>query len=56
MTIISSSFVTGVNYSKDSKGNDLHIPEEIDHWNIFEGMVTIYYKSGFFIEIVRIHG
>lgn len=30
------------------------IPDKIDHFNIFGGMITIYYKSGCFIEISRI--
>lgn len=29
------------------------LPEKIDHINIFEGLITIYYTSGKFIEITR---
>lgn len=30
------------------------IPEQIDRWNIMDGLITIYYKNGFVIEIGRI--
>lgn len=33
---------------------DIIIPEKVDHFNIFEGMTTIYYKSGHYIEVTRI--
>ena len=35
------------------KTRDVHIPEKIDHFNIFEGIITIYYISGYFMEISR---
>lgn len=31
------------------------IPEKIDHWNLMEGLITIYYESGFTMEISRIY-
>lgn len=32
---------------------ELIIPEKIDHFNIYEGMITIYYQCGKTIEITR---
>jgi hypothetical protein len=34
---------------------DVIIPEKVDHFNISEGMTTIYYKSGHYLEIRRIN-
>jgi len=28
-------------------------PKEIDHWNIFHNLITIYYKDGSFLEISK---
>lgn len=40
--------------SKDkSENKDIVITENIDHFNIFEGMTTIYYRSGGYIEITK---
>jgi hypothetical protein len=36
-------------------GKDLHIPINISSWNIFEGLVTIFYENGFFMEVGRIN-
>jgi hypothetical protein len=47
LTIISESFNT--------KNKTIRLPFEIDHWNIFEGMVTIYYKCGCLLEVSRIN-
>jgi hypothetical protein len=30
------------------------MPAEIDHWNLIDGLITIYYKTGFEMEISRI--
>jgi len=27
--------------------------KEIDHWNIFENMITIYYKDSSFVEVTK---
>lgn len=35
--------------------NVIRLLDRIDHWNIFAGMVTVYYKSGCLIEITRIN-
>jgi len=41
--------------SKSYKESDtIRWPQEIDHWNIIEGMITIYYKNGCYIEITRV--
>jgi len=31
------------------------IPVRIDHWNIVDGLITIYYSTGFEMEISRIN-
>jgi hypothetical protein len=31
------------------------IPAHIHHWHLMDGMITIYYDSGFEIEITRIN-
>lgn len=48
MTVINTT-TTGKN------ADNIRIVSEIDHWNIIEGMVTIYYKSGSIMEISRIN-
>lgn len=35
------------------KAFDVHIPEKIDHFNIIDGMITIYYEDGNYLEITR---
>jgi hypothetical protein len=32
----------------------LCIPKKIDHWNIMDGLITIYYEDGLEMEISRI--
>ena len=54
ITILSECFfIKKTNTSLN--GKDLHIPANIKSWNIFEGLVTIYYESGLFMEISRIN-
>ena len=31
------------------------IPAKIDHWHLMDGLITIYYTSGFEMEITRIN-
>lgn len=52
ITVLSESIV--FENDKTWKNLEFHIPETIDHFNIFEGLVTIYYKNGCFLEISRI--
>jgi hypothetical protein len=56
ITVLSESEVTiNLGPSKDKPNNkDLVITDKIDHFNIFEGMITIYYSSGGYIEITKI--
>lgn len=37
--------------SQDKKPFIERFPFEIDHWNIFAGMITIYYKCGCYMEV-----
>jgi hypothetical protein len=30
------------------------VAAEIDHWNLIDGLITIYYKTGYEMEISRI--
>jgi hypothetical protein len=53
ITVISRCEVNIENRKLDI--DDLHIPIKIDHFNICEGMVTIYYQDGHFLEISRIY-
>jgi len=55
MTILSHSYIQTKTYKRGDPGETYSIPEKIDHFNIFEGMITIYYTSGFEMEITRIH-
>jgi hypothetical protein len=52
MTIISESFL----YFSDKKPFDYtyHCPWNLEHSNIIEGIITLYYKHGYFMEISRI--
>jgi hypothetical protein len=56
MTIMSHSYIVDKNNSTTGPGNDYHLAESMDHFNMFEGLITIYYKSGFYMEINRIYG
>lgn len=38
---------------QNSKPYDIHIPEKIERFNICNGMITIYYQGGNFLEISR---
>jgi hypothetical protein len=33
---------------------DLHFPYNIDHWNLIDGIITIYYDNGLIMEVTRI--
>lgn len=33
----------------------VRLPYGIDHWNIIEGMITIYYKNGLIMEVTRVN-
>lgn len=55
MTILSESIVTTGLQLQSKKPITINIPETIDHWNIIEGLITIYYNSGYIMEIQRIH-
>lgn len=51
------SSMTVCSDSKSSNSNvkgDLHFPYEIDHWNIVDGVITVYYKNGLIMEVTRI--
>ena len=52
ITILSESQV--LEKGKDFKLHEFHIPEAIDHFNIYEGLITIYYKNDCFLEVSRI--
>ena len=47
ITIISQS-------SRINESEIIRLTTEIDHFNIFSGMITIYYRSGCFIEITKL--
>jgi hypothetical protein len=47
------SFV-GLKEFKQKEFQCYTMPAEIDHWNLIDGLITIYYKSGFEMEISRI--
>lgn len=40
--------------SDQKKMSDQILTEKIDHFNLIEGMITIHYTSGAFVEITRI--
>jgi hypothetical protein len=53
MTIISEStaYIPGKEYVNHS---DYYICDKLDHFNIFQGLITLYYKSGAFVEISKV--
>ena len=51
LTFISSSQSW---YESKKLCRSLHLPFELDHWNIMDGLVTIYYKCGCLMEISRL--
>jgi hypothetical protein len=55
MTILSHSYVQSKIYKKGDPGETYTIPEKINHWNLMDGLITIYYTSGFEMEITRIY-
>jgi len=55
ITILEKSFIVGKTYQNNSLGQCYHIIKDIDHWNIIEGLITIYYIDGYYMEISRIH-
>jgi hypothetical protein len=40
--------------SRNFYEREAFLTEKIDYFNIFEGMITIYYQSGAFMEISRL--
>lgn len=52
MTVLSDSIITGS--KKIYKERDLHFPYTIDHWNLSDGIITIYYDNGLIMEVTRI--
>jgi hypothetical protein len=49
------TILTDCTTNTNLKISDMHIPEKIDHFNIYEGMITIYYQDSHFLEITRIN-
>jgi hypothetical protein len=48
--------ITIITTSLNGKESDkIRLTAEIHHWNIIDGMVTIYYTSGSYMEITRIN-
>lgn len=45
--------IPGLPILKDHISEIYCIPAKIDHWNIVDGLITIYYKTGFEMEIQR---
>ena len=54
LTTLFESFVINKTYSEGYKGDTIRIAELIDHWNIIDGCITIYYKNGCELEIIRV--
>jgi len=54
-TILSESVVRYKDKPSSEFINHYAIPEEIDHFNIIEGMITLYYRNGFYLEISRVN-
>lgn len=49
ITVLSESEIEGKNVK------DIILPLKIDHYSIFEGMITIYYTDGHYLEVTRIY-
>ncbi len=56
MTVCSESKTSGLKWLNGTieKTVDLHFPYKIDHWNLIDGMITIYYTNGLIMEVTRI--
>ena len=54
ITILSECFFINKTLNTGT-GCTLRLPANIKSWNIFEGLVTIFYESGLFMEISRIN-
>ena len=54
-TVFFNAYALNKTYSEGESGAQFCIPCEIDHWCIMDGIVTIYYKTGFELEISRIN-
>jgi hypothetical protein len=49
-----SNILTIISTSVTNKESDnIRLLDCIDHWNIIDGMITIYYESGAVMEITR---
>lgn len=54
ITTLYESYVSTKTYPQGARGETIHIAELIDHWNIIDGCITIYYKNGCELEIIRV--
>jgi hypothetical protein len=56
--IDASKHITVINESESFKEHErfdwLRLPFEIDHFNVVEGLITIYYSNGYEMEISRV--
>lgn len=51
-----TSNITIIGYSTNCKTSEyLRLVDEIDHWYLMDGMITIYYRSGCYMEITRLN-
>jgi hypothetical protein len=56
--IDASTNITVISRAVNHKGNsvlseEIRIPEKIEHFNLFEGLITLYYQSGYYLEISK---
>ena len=54
MTILFSSEVDILNNGVLKPAGNIHLAESLDHFNVFEGVVTIYYENGDYMEVTRV--
>ena len=54
-TIFYCALIIGKTYKKGFSGNDYHLIKDLDHWNIIDGLITLYYKDGYCLEVSRIN-
>ena len=55
LDVCNSSTIIGRTYRPGEDPSNYYFTEKVDHFSLMDGMITVYYESGYEMEITRIN-
>jgi len=55
LDVCNSMTIIGRTYKDGDDPQNYYFPEKITHFSLMEGMITVYYETGYEMEITRIN-